>query len=111
MLPCDKLFATYGFAGLQGRWGPWLVGDIKAMRHLISVHEESFGIVHPEIGYLEMISAAHHESLDFAFEKWRPLVTLHKIIRMIPAERRTTERDIDLLRHFSVCYGWEEIEE
>jgi hypothetical protein len=111
MLPCDKLFATYGFGGLQGRWGPWLVHDIKAMRRMISEHEESFGIIHPEMTYLHMVSPYHYESLDFAFEKWRPLVTLHKVLCMIPAERRTVERDIDLLRYFSISYGWEEPEE
>jgi hypothetical protein len=111
MLPCDKLFEMYGFGGLQGRWGPWLINDITAMRRMISDHEKNFGIIHAEVGYLQMISASHYEQLEYAFEKWRPLVTLNKILRMIPAERRSVERDIDLMRHFSVSYGWEELEE
>jgi hypothetical protein len=108
MLPCDAILQMFPYVGDQGSRGPWLRVEVLEMRRLIQVHEESFGIVHPEVDYLEMLN---YSCLACFIELYRPSVFLRILLRDMPASRRTTERDIELLRHFSVWYGWEKREE
>jgi hypothetical protein len=108
MLPCDGLLSRIPYVGVQNRLGPWLKYEIDEMRKLIEIHEEAFGICHPDEGYLDMIDTVF---VEHYVENCRPTVTLRMMLSFVPVEKRTAERDIELLRQFSTWYGWEQCEE
>ena len=111
MLPCDSIMESFPFVGYQARYGPWLKCEIREMRRLIFLHGESFGVIHPEVNYVDLLNSSRREAVAHFVESHRPTVALGQLFCWIPAERQTTERDVELLRQFSMWYDWEAREE
>lgn len=108
MLPCSSLLARIPYMGVQTRFGPWTGYEIQEMRRMIEEHEESFGIFHPEVNYIDLVD---YIFIEHYVETYRPTVSLRMMLSFVPEEKRSAERDIELMRQFSMWYGGEAREE